>query len=74
MAIRVFGADWCPLTTAAKRHLDRLGVQYQYVDIERDPEAAKWVRSQNEARKRNRRWTSMAWFFPSRQTPRSIAY
>ena len=52
MAIRVFGADWCPLTTAAKRHLDRLGVQYQYVDIERDPEAAKWVRSQNEGKEK----------------------
>ena len=52
MAIRIFGADWCPLTTAALRHLDRAGVQYQYVDIEKDPEAAEWVRNQNDGKEK----------------------
>jgi mycoredoxin len=47
MAIRVFGADWCPLTTGTLRHLDKLGLQYEYVDIERDPDAAEWVRTEN---------------------------
>jgi glutaredoxin len=45
--VTVYGADWCPLTKAALLHLDELGVDYDYIDIEQDPEAAKWVADNN---------------------------
>jgi len=47
MAVKVFGADWCHMTTDTLDCLKRLGVEYEYVDIERDPKAAAWVRAQN---------------------------
>jgi mycoredoxin len=40
----VYGTRWCAATQAVRRHLDRLGVPYRYVDIERDPEAANRLR------------------------------
>ena len=46
-AIKVYGADWCQPTTLVREYLDELGVDYDYIDIEADPEAAKWVREQN---------------------------
>ena len=45
--ITVYGADWCPLTKGTRMHLERLGVQYDYVDIDRDRKAARWVAEQN---------------------------
>lgn len=44
--VTVYGTRWCGATQAVRRHLDRLGVPYRYVDIDRDPEAAarlRWV-------------------------------
>jgi len=52
MAIRVFGATWCPMTTSTLRHLDQLGVKYQFIDIDEDSKAAEWVRSQNDGKER----------------------
>ena len=45
--IKVYGADWCPLTARALQHLRELGVEYEYIDIEADAGASKWVKSQN---------------------------
>jgi glutaredoxin len=45
--ITVYGADWCPLTKAALTHLDHIGVPYQYIDIDEDRTAAKWVADHN---------------------------
>jgi glutaredoxin len=45
--IKLYGADWCPLTKNSRAHLDELGLPYRYINIERDREAAKWVASQN---------------------------
>ncbi len=45
--VKVYGADWCPLTQAALSYLDDLGVKYDYIDIDEDREAAKWVADQN---------------------------
>jgi mycoredoxin len=50
--VKVYGADWCEDTRHARAFLDRLGVQYQYVDIERDASAAAWVREQNGGKER----------------------
>jgi mycoredoxin len=50
--VKVYGADWCEDTRHAREFLDRLGVKYQYVDIEQDASAAAWVREQNGGKER----------------------
>jgi glutaredoxin len=50
--VKVYGADWCEDTQHAREFLDRLGVQYQYVNIEQDESAAAWVREHNDGRER----------------------
>lgn len=50
--VKVYGTDWCEDTRRARAFLDRLGVQYQYIDIEQDESAAAWVREQNEGKER----------------------
>lgn len=49
--ITVYGADWCPDTQAALNHLDSLGVQYQFVDIDEDKAGEAWVREHTGERK-----------------------
>jgi glutaredoxin len=51
-AVKVYGADWCPLTKAAIAHLAEVGVDYDYIDIERDKNAAKWVAEHNEGKEK----------------------
>ena len=46
-AIKVYGADWCGMTTRTLSHLDELGVEYEYIDVEQDPKASEWVKSHN---------------------------
>ncbi len=48
--IKVYGADWCGLTRAARSHLDQLGVSYDYINIDQDRNAARWVADQNGGR------------------------
>lgn len=50
--IKVYGADWCEDTQEARRHLNSLGVDYDYINIEQDEEARRWVREQNDGRER----------------------
>jgi len=50
--VKVYGADGCADTRRARAFLDRLGVQYQYIDIEQDESAAVWVREQNGGKER----------------------
>ena len=50
--VKVYGADWCEDTQHAREFLDRLGVHYQYVNIEQDEQAAAWVREHNDGRER----------------------
>ena len=50
--VKVYGAETCADTRHAREFLDRLGVQYQYVDIEQDEAAARWVREHNDGRER----------------------
>ena len=35
---RLLGADWCPDCRRSKALLDRLGIAYEFVDLEADPE------------------------------------
>ena len=50
--VKVYGADWCEDTRRSREFLDRLGVQYQYVNIEQDEAAAAWVREHNGGKER----------------------
>ncbi len=50
--ITVYGADWCSMTRNALAHLRQRGIDYQYIDIDKDREAAKWVADQNDGRER----------------------
>ncbi len=47
MAIKVYGADWCSMTTATREHLDSLGIDYDYIDVEDDKTASDWVKNHN---------------------------
>src|SRR5436309_902267 len=40
----VYGTGWCAQTMMVRRALERLGVPYRYVDIERDPNAERRLR------------------------------
>lgn len=46
-AIKVYGADWCHMTRSTLEHLDEIGVDYDYVDVDDDPKASRWVKEQN---------------------------
>ena len=50
--VKVYGADWCGDTRRTLRHLDRLGVAYDYIDVEQDEEASRWVKQQNDGKER----------------------
>ncbi len=50
--VTVYGADWCSMTRTALQHLDQLGVEYKYIDIDDDRESAKWVAKQNNGKEK----------------------
>jgi len=50
--VKLYGADWCPLTTRARAHLEKIGVQYEYIDVEQDEAASKWVKDQNNGKEK----------------------
>lgn len=43
-----YGATWCPDCRRSKDFLDSLGVEYEYINLEKDPEAAKRVEKINK--------------------------
>jgi glutaredoxin len=45
--VKVYGADWCAMTTRTREHLDALEIPYDYIDVEDDPAASDWVKEQN---------------------------
>lgn len=50
--VLVYGADWCSMTQRTLAHLQSRQIEYQYVDIEKDREAAKWVAEHNGGREK----------------------
>jgi glutaredoxin len=50
--VEVYGADWCGDTQRTRRHLDSLGVPYQYINVEQDQQASAWVKQQNDGKER----------------------
>jgi mycoredoxin len=45
--VNVYGADWCSKTTRTRDHLQRRGVEFDYIDVDADPAASQWVKDQN---------------------------
>jgi thioredoxin reductase (NADPH) len=50
--LKVYGADWCPMTRRSRSELERLGVDYDYVNVEKDSAASAWVKSQNQGKEK----------------------
>jgi glutaredoxin len=50
--IEVYGTDWCGDTRRTRAFLDNLDVDYDYINIEEDERAARWVREQNDGKER----------------------
>lgn len=50
--ITVYGTDWCGDTRQSLRQLDRLGVPYEYVNIDEDADGEKVVLAFNKGRRR----------------------
>ena len=50
--VTVYGADWCGDTKRTLRHLDKLGVAYDYIDVEQDEQASRWVKQHNDGKER----------------------
>ena len=45
--LTMYSTTWCGYCHRLKTQMDREGIQYQVVDIEQDPAAAKFVESVN---------------------------
>ncbi|SHK90316.1 mycoredoxin [Pseudonocardia thermophila] len=45
--LTMYSTTWCGYCRRLKLQLDRAGIAYEEIDIERDPEAAKFVESVN---------------------------
>ncbi len=43
----MYGADWCSMTTRTLAHLEKVGVPFDYIDVEADEAASQWVKDQN---------------------------
>ncbi len=50
--ITVFGATWCGDTKRARALLDRLGVEYTFVDVDRNAKLLAWVASHSGGQRR----------------------
>jgi thioredoxin reductase (NADPH) len=50
--VKVYGADWCGPTRRTLMHLDELGVEYEYIDVDHDEAASQWVKDQNNGKEK----------------------
>jgi glutaredoxin len=50
LGVKVYGADWCPDTRRTLDALDKLGVTYDYINVERDEAASSWVKEHNDGK------------------------
>ena len=56
----VYGTRWCAATQLVRRYLDRMGVPYEYVDLDVHPEAAEQLRGGRAGMRAIQRYTSVA--------------
>jgi mycoredoxin len=50
--VKVYGADSCADTRRTRQKLDNAGVEYEYLNVEENPDAARWVIEQNDGKER----------------------
>jgi mycoredoxin len=50
-AIIVYGTDVCEDTTRTREHLDDLGIDYRYVNLEQNPDADRMVKGLHSGRR-----------------------
>ncbi|HEX7152675.1 MAG TPA: glutaredoxin family protein [Thermoanaerobaculia bacterium] len=50
--IKIYGADWCGDTRRAKRHLDKQGIPYDFVDVDQDQDAEQKVIAFSKGKRR----------------------
>jgi len=50
--VKVYGADWCSMTTQTLAHLEETGVPFEYIDVEQDEAASQWVKDQNDGKEK----------------------
>jgi glutaredoxin len=50
--IKVYGADWCDHTRSTLQYLDEIGAPYEYIDVDDDPQASKWVKNHNNGKEK----------------------
>jgi thioredoxin reductase (NADPH) len=48
--LRVYGAPWCPDCRTSKQFLGEQRIPYDWIDIDQDPEAARYVRKKNDGK------------------------
>jgi mycoredoxin len=48
--ITVYGSTWCGFTQRAIRHMNELGVEYTFVDVDKNPDAEALIASWNNGR------------------------
>ena len=51
-SIKVYGATWCHDTQDTVKHLDSLGIKYEYLDVDQDPHAQAWVKDHNNGKQK----------------------
>ena len=50
--VKVYGADWCSMTTRTLAQLEQVGVPFDYIDVEADEAASQWVKDQNDGKEK----------------------
>ena len=50
--VKVYGAGWCEDTQETREYLDRVGVKYDYLDVDADPVAKNFVVRHNGGKQR----------------------
>lgn len=50
--VQVYGTNWCGDTQQTRTHLNELGIDYNFIDIEEDAKAAAWVERQNDGKQK----------------------
>jgi thioredoxin reductase (NADPH) len=48
--LKVYGAPWCPDCRRSKQFLGEQRIPYDWIDIDQDPEAARYVRERNDGK------------------------
>ena len=50
--IKVYGANWCHDTGRTRQQLDQLGVAYEYIKVEKDAAANKFITDLNKGKRK----------------------